>query len=221
MNQSIAPTLKWLAIAVIVLALLPLVLTDAARQWMFEEEGPIEWFSVLMWLLAGVLILLRSRPPRAPAIAYAIFCITLVVRETGLPPELIPSGKALLRAAYYLDGSVPLLRRVIIGLIIVTVLVAVVYFLIVSVRAFFSRRQLRDPGFQLVLLCGGVLVASQGFEAASDRLPELPDAVRDTVIHVFWALEEGLEALAPVVLIQAVRLAGHLPVPALKSYRRG
>ena len=221
MVQSIIPTLKWLAFAIIVLALLPLVLTDAARQWMFSEEGPVEWFPVAMWLLAAILILWRSTAQRAPATAYAIFCVTLVTRETGLPPELIPSGKRLLKIAYYLDGSVPLLRRVIIGLIIVTVLIALAYFLLINVRAVFSRRQLRDAGFQLVMLCGGVLVASQGFEALSEHLPTLPAQARNTVVHVFWALEEGLEALAPVVLIQAVRVAGRLPVPTLKSYRHG
>ena len=221
MVQSIIPTLKWLAFAIIVLALLPLVLTDAARQWMFSEEGPVEWFPVAMWLLAAILILWRSTAQRAPAIAYAIFCVTLVTRETGLPPELIPSGKRLLKIAYYLDGSVPLLRRVIIGLIIVTVLIALAYFLLINVRAVFSRRQLRDAGFQLVMLCGGVLVASQGFEALSEHLPTLPAQARNTVVHVLWALEEGLEALAPVVLIQAVRVAGRLPVPTLKSYRHG
>lgn len=220
MTHSIVPTLKSLAIVIVVLALLPLVLSDSAQLWLFEENGPVEWFAVAMWLLAAILILWRSVVPRAPAIAYAIVCVTLAVRETGLPPELIPSGKRLLKAAYYLDASVPLLRRVIIGLIIITVLIALIYFLLINARAFFSRRQQRDTGFQLVVLCGIVLAASQGFEALSERLPPLPADMRDAAVQILWALEEGLEALAPVTLILAVHVAGRLPVPTLRSYRR-
>ncbi len=221
MTQSISPTLKGLAIAVLVVVFVSLILDDAARQWLFAEDGPVEWFSAAMWLVAAIVILRRARAPRAPAIAYAIFCVTLTVRETGLPPELIPSGKRLLKAAYYLDASVPLLRRVIIGVIIVTVLIALAYFLLINTRAFFSRQQLRQPGFQLILVCGGVLAASQGFEALPDYLPSLADTVREPVVNVLWALEEGFEALAPVVLIQAIRIAGRLPVPTLRSYGHG
>lgn len=220
MKHSIVPTLKWLAIAILVLALLPLVLSDAAQQWLFAENGPVEWFAVAMWLLAAILILWRSVAPRAPAIAYAIVCVTLAVRETGLPPELIPSGKRLLKVAYYLDASVPLIRRVIIGLIILTVLIALIYFLLVNARALFSHRQQRDAGFQLVVLCGIVLAASQGFEALAERLPALPADMRNAAMQILWALEEGLESLAPVILIQAVFVAGRLPVPTLQSYRR-
>ena len=79
--------------------------------WFATEDGPIESLSVIVWFLAGACLLVLHRPTPGVALALAVICANLAIREQGLPPEVIPSGKALMQLSHYLDPSVHWSRR--------------------------------------------------------------------------------------------------------------
>jgi len=79
--------------------------------WFATENGPVETTSVIVWLVAGACLLVMHRPTPGVALALAVVCVNLAVREQGLPPEVIPSGKALMHLSHYLDPAVHWSRR--------------------------------------------------------------------------------------------------------------
>jgi len=79
--------------------------------WFATENGPVETTSVFVWLVAGACLLILQRPAPGVALALAVVCANLAVREPGIPPEVVPSGKALMQLSHYLDPSVHWSRR--------------------------------------------------------------------------------------------------------------
>lgn len=79
--------------------------------WFATENGPVETTSVLVWLIAGACLLLMHRPTPGAALALAVICVNLAIREQGIPAELVPSGKALLQLSHYVDPAVHWSRR--------------------------------------------------------------------------------------------------------------
>ncbi|MDY0057891.1 MAG: hypothetical protein RBS46_16490, partial [Methyloversatilis sp.] len=68
--------LLWLLIAYsLLLALLPIALNEQAFHWTFSEVGPFERLSIAGWLGTAVIVLLRIRPLRARAWAFALLCL--------------------------------------------------------------------------------------------------------------------------------------------------
>jgi len=95
-------------------------------RWLGDEAGPVEQLAAALWLVCGLHILWMQRPSRVAAWALAVLCIGLAVREHGLPPEWIPSGKALTRWSHYTDPSLPLAQRWIEGLLVLGFVLAAV-----------------------------------------------------------------------------------------------
>ena len=79
--------------------------------WFATENGPVETTSVIVWFVAGACLLLMHRPSPGVALALAVICANLAVREQGIPPEVIPSGKALMQLSHYFDPAVHWSRR--------------------------------------------------------------------------------------------------------------
>lgn len=79
--------------------------------WFATENGPVETTSVIVWFMAGACLLVLHRPTPGVALALAVICANLAVREQGIPPEVIPSGKALMQLSHYLDPAVHWSRR--------------------------------------------------------------------------------------------------------------
>ncbi len=79
--------------------------------WFATENGPVETTSVIVWFIAGACLLVMHRPTPGVALALAVICVNLAIREQGIPPEVIPSGKALLQLSHYFDPAVHWSRR--------------------------------------------------------------------------------------------------------------
>lgn len=101
--------LRFLLAAVLVLGLAPIFLERDTVFQLGEETGLIERGSVWVWLAAAAWTLGRTlRARRWLPLAFVLVMVLMGVREAGLPPELVPSGKALLSWRYYVDaGSIP------------------------------------------------------------------------------------------------------------------
>lgn len=193
----------------VVLAALPFSVDAVTVTAWVAEDGVIEQTSVAVWLCAALYLLWRSRSPRGVAVAFAVVFLTLAVREAGLPPELVPSGKQLLSWRYYVNGDIDLLRRLITGGLMLAVLVS----FITSTRAGW-RYLLREQGWrhadgQLLVISAATLVLAQGGEAVVERLLHAAAAGEASPrgLLVALSLEEGLECLGSVYALAAIKAA--------------
>jgi len=184
---------------------LPGLLDRASLTWLVEEHGGAESLSVIAWLLAAIYVLWASRF-RGVAVAFAIVFAALAIREAGLPPEIVPSGSRLLKLRYYLDAAEPLAARMVAGSVVLVILASLAYSGQATLRYLLQGGGYRRIDGQLLALAFMVLVVSQMAEAGSALLARSSLALSgwDWAMS-FLAVEEGLECLASLFVIAAVR----------------
>lgn len=196
MLPPLRTTLSLSGAAVLALALLTLVLPPAQRDLLLTEHGLIEQLSAGLWLLAAGTVMWRARLSRV-SLSFALLFLLFCVRETGLPKWLIPSGKALLRPAYYLNEATPLFQRLLIASLLIAALVALCHVAYAGLRYYFRRGGFYAEDGHWFLAAAGVLVLSQGFEALPDRLALTSASLRG----LCQAFEELLECVSPLLMV--------------------
>ena len=153
-------------------------------------------------------------------VAYAIVFCLLALRESDLLRVLVTGGgKQAVRASYYLGATgASLPERIGVAVLLATAVVA----LAVSIRG--SLRELRRPAqlapraMRILILGGIVLVVSQLCEKLLDLAEDWGGPPGLALARSLWALEEGLEALAPLIIALALlparrRASEHRPPP--------
>ncbi len=111
MSEKTHVLLTWLVTLLGVSATAAGLIWPDLGDWFATENGPVETTSVIVWFMAGACLLVLHRPTPGVALALAVICANLAVREQGIPPEVIPSGKALMQLSHYLDPAVHWSRR--------------------------------------------------------------------------------------------------------------
>jgi hypothetical protein len=150
--------------AMAVLATLVGLIWPDVGAWFATENGPVESLSVVVWLTVGACLLLMHRPSPAVALALAVVCVNLAVREQGLPPELVPSGKALIQWSHYLDPATPGTRRLAEALAVGGSVLAGLVTAWHLLAFMWGRQGWRTPVGRLLMAAFGVLLASQGLD---------------------------------------------------------
>lgn len=193
----------------VVLAALPFCFDPATVTAWVEEDGVIERASVAVWTLAALTLLWRSRAPRGLAFAFAWVFLTLAVREAGLPPELVPSGKQLLSWRYYVNADIDLLHRLVTGGLMLAVVVSFAACARAGWRYLLREQGWRHADGQWMVMSAATLVLAQGGEAMVERLLHAAAAAEASPrgLLVALSLEEGLECLGSVCALAAVAAA--------------
>lgn len=201
MTYQLKKGLLFLLLVVVALCATPFVADVATVVWLGSEDGPLEQGSVWLWFVAGFWVLGRNaRVRRWLPVAFGLVMIMMGVRETGLPPELVPSGKALLSWRYYADANIDPLRRLITGgtiLILLTSLIASVWS---TVRYVFREQGWRYADAQFLILAFLCLLLGQLAERGAGH----DGAALSSMLSLM--LEEGFEALGAVFALVACAL---------------
>ena len=190
-----------LLLIALMLAALVQVLPPAAFMLLVDENGIIEQLSVFAWLGCACYLLYYHRFSKMVVSAAALVFITLAIRETGLPPELIPSGKALLRLSYYTNASLPWLQRAGIAAILISILASLLLMAAISCRYLCKQRGYRQTEGKWLVAAGLVLVAGRGCEWLAEHW--LADWPRTYL--VLWGWEELLECASPLLMLGTLR----------------
>ena len=198
--------LRFLLAAVLVLGLAPIFLERDTVFQLGEETGLIERGSVWVWLAAAAWTLGRTlRARRWLPLAFVLVMVLMGVREAGLPPELVPSGKALLSWRYYVDAGIDPVRRLITGGVVLVFLMSLIARVVVTLRYLWREQGWRRPDGQFLMIAFGLLVLAQFAERWAGH-----QSTPDTDMVTLWALmlEEGLELLGGVFTLAASTLRG-------------
>ncbi|MCB1914695.1 MAG: hypothetical protein KDG52_03105 [Rhodocyclaceae bacterium] len=203
---SLRPLL-WLCLAAtVVLALLPHLIGAEAQRQLLEEHGVLEVLAALCWLLAAVAALARSRRPSLLMVAYAVVFCLLAVRESDLLTALVTGGgKQAVRSSYYLGATgATLPERIGVGLLLAVAVASLAVSVWGSLRELRRPAQLAPRAMRMLMLGGVVLVVSQLCEKMLDWAEDWGGPPGLALARSLWALEEGLEALAPLIIALAL-----------------
>ncbi|MEM0967341.1 MAG: hypothetical protein AAGJ81_14435 [Verrucomicrobiota bacterium] len=185
----------------------PVFLSAAQYELAFSEGGFFETASFWGWILSAGVILFRIRPIGGRAIAFMILVLAFAAREADWQKKFTSDG--VLKINYYENAAIPLVERMLAGVVVLILIVGLVYAVWTSIRfLFFSKGWQTRTGFWL-FLTGFSLV----FGKILDGLPRELDNLfsiqlgEAAVLHL-GALEEGIEAMSPFFFIVSVWLSG-------------
>lgn len=191
------------------LTFLALSLPKEVFDALFAETGPYEGMSIILWVtLGGLLLLSLPLQPRS-VLAMAVLSLVFAAREADLHKRF--TVMSLTKIKFYLSPDVPVLQKIIGGIVFIAVTIALIYL----AKRLYNRLYnylvheggLRSPLGQLLILPAVLLplskildrIASQIYEIFGVRLP-------GTMSQLIAAYEEGLEMALPALFIVALLL---------------
>ncbi len=188
----------------IFLLVAPFILSGPTFQGTFAEDGLVETLSVYGWIAGAVLILIFVRPLGFRAVSFAILSLALGAREADWHVKFTTEG--VMKISFYTNSSIPLLERLIAGLIVLILAAGMVYAFFVAIRFFLSGGWKARSGVWL-FLTGACLVGGK----LLDGLPRELDNLFGIVLSEGWilhlqALEEGIETMAPIAFVWSIWL---------------
>lgn len=187
-----------IALYVVVLAALPLTLSPPFFHWLFSEEGPIEKASIVFWIFAAIVVLVRTRPLGANAWAFALLFAIFAAREADLHRAF--TADSMFKSAYYRHVPASFAEKLVAGIVAIAIILLLVRVLWISIRFLWHERGWRTR-CGAWLLAGLVLLV---FTKVLDRTPAvLADdfGIRISPLLKMYAdaFEEGLEAVLPLM----------------------
>lgn len=191
-----------------VLVALPAFVEPQALRQLMSEEGPVERLSALVWGVAGLYLLLAGARSRFPSGALAVVLLMLALRETGLPPDLVPSGRRLLQARFYLEGPESVWFRAVMAVVLLIGVWAFARTAYWACTTAWRQRTWRSAEGRLLLWAGALLVCGQLAESMADwaLLADVMGPLQPLRLVVL-GLEEGLECLGSVFVLAAVHFS--------------
>lgn len=172
---------------------------------LFSESGPFEQMSVLLWALLGVALLLPGALPNRPRLAMAVVALLFAAREADLHKRF--TVMSLEKIKFYLSPDVPMLQKLLGGLVWLMTVALLVYLgraLYGAVR----RQQLLHSGpGQVMMLAVLMLPLSKVIDRFSSQLYEMFQIVLPPLVQrLIAAFEEGMEMIMPLLFLVAWQL---------------
>jgi hypothetical protein len=171
---------------------------------LFSEKGPFEEMSVVLWVALGAMLLFHdARSPRVLALAALSF--VFAAREADLHKAF--TVMSIEKIKFYLSPDVPVLQKLIGGLVFLTVVALIVHLARLCWQYFFRQGGLRTPVGQVLVLPVLLLPISKIMDRFSNVLKESFDIYLSASVNQFIAaFEEGMEMAMPVLFIVALLL---------------
>lgn len=192
-----------IALYILLLALLPLLLSQPDFRFTFSEQGPFEQLSIVAWIFTALVIVVRIRPLGPRAWAFALLCVIFAAREADWHKAF--TADSILKTNYYKHAIAPFGEK----LAAATVALAAIA-LLLYVGFVVARFLLRDGGWRsragTWLIIGTTLVVlGKMLDRAPAVLAEDYGVVLSPFVDLYaTAFEEGLEMIHPLILAWSV-----------------
>lgn len=195
------------------LAIFPLTFGSYWTNIVFQENGPVEIASALLWLIASIIVLLNSNINTKFRALFSLAFILFALREYDFQGRF--TKESFIKINYYEDISS--LSDYLLAFLAIFLITIIAVALIVSILNFWRNYLPSVPAF-LILSAWSLLVFSKILDRAPAKLQnDLDIHLEEIVTQTFMSLEEGLELLAPVIMITAFWTAPLLHTNRLKG----
>ncbi|AXQ29240.1 hypothetical protein D0B54_11310 [Solimonas sp. K1W22B-7] len=192
---------------------------------LFSEKGPFEQMSIVLWLALGSVLLFHDfRSPKV--LPLALLAFVFAAREADMHKAF--TVMSIEKIKFYLSPDVPVMQKLIGGLVLLSV-AGLVVFLARQFYLFFVRRDgARTPVGQVLLLPVLMLPIAKVLDRGANVLKESFGIHLPATVGQFnAAFEEGMEMAIPVLFIVALLLyrasqrgEQSLPAPVLTPGKR-
>lgn len=196
---------------VVVLTCLALSHADEPFLHLFSESGFFERCSVVLWVLAGTVLLARARPLTRPRIAIALLCFSCALREADWHKKFTADG--IFKVRYFTHAQASLTEK-----LIAAVVVLFFGFLVVYVARSIYR-SMRATKFRIT--SAHFITALGLFFFVISKILDRTASVLQKSLHIITSsemkrfiipYEEGLEMIAP--LLFALSFFRRTPCPS-------
>lgn len=188
---------------VALLVTLTVVLPEQTFDVFFSEAGFFEKASTILWLIAAAASLVLLRPFGRNVIALTIVFLLCAAREHEMHTSF--TKYSVLKVGFYFNSTYPLWERALFAIIVGCGLLCLAQLGRTAIEIY-RAQQCRLLAWQRLVVLGLALIV---ISKVCDRVPNLLD---DTTswhflawsTRLFRAIEEGLEFLAPLIMIAAI-----------------
>ncbi|MCL7744089.1 hypothetical protein LV476_03865 [Guyparkeria hydrothermalis] len=189
----------------ILLVTLANTMSPEAAERLFSEEGWFEDLSAVLWFGLALVILLARPVALVKRIGMAVVAAALAAREEGWHKAF--TADSLFKTDYYQMSGVPLVEKVIAGLVAVGLTITLIWLLVAGGRQLFGRGGWRRPWGWVAIAGVGIAPMLKIIDRAPSILRQRFDLVLpEHVGTVMKALEEGFETVLPMLFLLALFL---------------
>ena len=164
----------------------------------FKENGPVEIGAALAYLASALCVIAIGLSGRASSLRYALGAAVLLLtafgRELDMNVRLV-SG-SMTRSAYYVDPNVPLLERLAVVVLLLSIAGVATYLLREAWRGRFRKATVVVVGIAVA-----ILVFAKTIDGAGRKLESFGIELTATANDAFSAVEETAEFAAPLMLL--------------------
>jgi len=191
--------LALLAAYVAMLVVLPFLLSAETFDAAFSETGPFERLSLIAWIVAAAVVVVRIRPYGLSAAAFTVLYLLFAAREADLHKAF--TTRSISKLNYYRDASIGVSERIVAALAALAILCVIVYAVFVVLRFLFARQGLRTRAGLWLALGGSLLVFGKVLDRSAAVLTQVFHVARPQwMIGLTDSFEEGLELATPALL---------------------
>lgn len=203
----IVPADKRVAIVIVVyillLAVLPLVLSQPVFRFTFSEAGPFEQLSIMAWIFTALIILLRIRPLGPRAWAFALLCVVFAAREADWHKAF--TADSILKINYYKHTIAPLSEKLMAACVALVAIALLAYVGFVVMRFLLWQGGWRSRAGVWLIIGTVLVVLGKMLDRAPAVLATDYGVVLSPLVDRYAdAFEEGLEMIHPLILAWSV-----------------
>lgn len=166
--------------------------------YIFSEAGPFEEISIVMWLGAGLAVLVAARPLTPRSATFAFLFAAFAAREASWHKAF--TTDSLLKISYYLKSPAPLTEKILAGIVAALFIAMLIYVAVVVVRFLFLDAGFASRAGYWLILAGALLVLAKIVDRTPSMLHHLTGHhVQIDVWRLMKAFEEGFEAITPAL----------------------
>jgi hypothetical protein len=213
------PSIVLFAATVLIAALIGALTPSVFPENLFSEGGPIEEFTLVMYVLAIIaVVMVPTRVvTRTDKLATCILLAAFAAREMDL--HTVMFGTSILKARFYNRDGTPL--QIVGALLTLAPIFASIAWLAIKHGTQWLRAlRERQPAAITFLVFMIALVVAKLSDRAPDTLAGWHMLVTMTVRHVMQGIEESLEMFLPVFIAIAVWQAARYAMPSVPVQAR-
>ncbi len=195
----------WVLLAVIAAYTVALIvmafrMSPGRFERVFSEAGPFEEISIGLWLTASAVVLWRIRPFTYRSYAFSILFLAFAAREASFHKAF--TTDSLLKTNYYLKTTAPLVEKLCAAFVAAALIGVLLYVIFVCARFLVVQHGYRSRSGYWLISAGALFVLTKIFDRAPAVIYHLRhENLQIDLLRLMKALEEGHEAMAPILFI--------------------
>ena len=183
---------------VLMLTIFAATMPDAQFVPLFSETGFFEKFSIISWLIAALVVIVKVSPLRRIHFAVATLFVLCAMREADWHKKFTAEG--IFKLKYYTKSMAPLAEKIPAACVLLLFIGLVIYALICGYRYLRTAENRRSEGLWIMVLGVGLFFFGKILDRCTSVLAESFEIMLSpNTKRYIAAYEEGLEMITPLV----------------------